>query len=85
MTSAAQIDFAEFPVRSGLSADTVPRGPAPLVVLHTVDREQARQTVLAAGGVLARDIFTFPGGHRFHFADPVGNELAVWPSDVQGG
>lgn len=85
MTSAAQIDFAEFPVRSGLSADTVPRGPAPLVVLHTVDREQARQTVFAAGGVLARDIFTFPGGHRFHFADPVGNELAVWPSDVQGG
>ena len=85
MTSAAQIDFAEFPVRSGLSADTVPRGPAPPVVLHTVDREQARQTVFAAGGVLARDIFTFPGGHRFHFADPVGNELAVWPSDVQGG
>ena len=85
MTSAAQIDFAEFPVRSGLSADTVPRGPAPLVVLHTVDREQARQNVLAAGGVLAHDIFTFPGGHRFHFADPVGNELAVWPSDVQGG
>ena len=85
MTSAAQIDFAEFPVRSGLSADTVPRGPAPLVVLHTVDREQARQNVLAAGGVLAHDIFTFPGGHRFHFTDPAGNERAVWPPDVQGG
>ena len=85
MTSAAQIDFVEFPVCSGLNADTAHRGPTPLVVLHTVDREQARQTVFAAGGVLARDIFTFPGGHRFHFADPVGNELAVWPSDVQGG
>ena len=85
MTSAAQIDFVEFPVCSGLNADTAHRGPTPLVVLHTVDREQARQTVLAAGGVLAHDIFTFPGGHRFHFADPVGNELAVWPSDVQGG
>ena len=85
MTSAAQIDFVEFPVCSGLNADTAHRGPTPLVVLHTVDREQARQNVLAAGGVLARDIFTFPGGHRFHFADPVGNELAVWPSDVQGG
>ena len=85
MTSAAQIDFVEFPVCSGLNADTAHRGPTPLVVLHTVDREQARQNVLAAGGVLAHDIFTFPGGHRFHFADPVGNELAVWPSDVQGG
>ena len=85
MTSAAQIDFVEFSVRNGLNADTAHRGPTPLVVLHTVDREQARQTVFAAGGVLARDIFTFPGGHRFHFADPVGNELAVWPSDVQGG
>ena len=85
MTSAAQIDFVEFPVCSGLNADTAHRGPTPLVVLHTVDREQARQTVFAAGGVLARDIFTFPGGHRFHFADPAGNELAVWPSDVQGG
>ena len=85
MTSAAQIDFVEFSVRNGLNADTVHCGPVPPVVLHTVDREQARQTVFAAGGVLARDIFTFPGGHRIHFADPVGNELAVWPSDVQGG
>ena len=85
MTSAAQIDFVEFSVRNGLNADTVHCGPVPPVVLHTVDREQARQTGFAAGGVLARDIFTFPGGHRFHFADPVGNELAVWPSDVQGG
>ena len=85
MTSAAQIDFVEFPVCSGLNADTAHRGPTPLVVLHTVDREQARQTVFAAGGVLARDIFTFPGGHRFHFADPVGNEWAVWPPGVKGG
>jgi predicted enzyme related to lactoylglutathione lyase len=85
MTSAAQIDFVEFPVCSGLNADTAHRGPTPLVVLHTVDREQARQNVLAAGGVLAHDIFTFPGGHRFHFTDPAGNEWAVWPPGVKGG
>ena len=85
MTSAAQIDFVEFPVCSGLNADTAHRGPTPLVVLHTVDREQARQTVLAAGGVLARDISTFSGGRRFHFTDPPGNELAVWPPGVKGG
>ena len=85
MTSAAQIDFVEFPVCSGLNADTAHRGPTPLVVLHTVDREQARQTVFAAGGVLARDISTFSGGRRFHFTGPAGNERAVWPPGVQGG
>ena len=85
MTSAAQIDFVEFSVRNGLNADTVHCGPVPPVVLHTVDREQARQTVFAAGGVLAHDIFTFPGGHRFHFTDPAGNEWAVWPPGVKGG
>jgi predicted enzyme related to lactoylglutathione lyase len=34
--------------------------------------------VTKAGGVIAKDIFSFPGGRRFHFADPDGNELAVW-------
>ena len=76
MTSAAQIDFVEFSVRNGLNADTAHRGPTPLVVLHTVDREQARQTVLAAGGVLARDISTFSGGRRFHFTGPAGTSAA---------
>ena len=85
MTGVTQIDFVEFPVCSGLNADTAHRGPTPLVVLHTVDREQARQNVLAAGGVLARDISTFSGGRRFHFTGPAGNERAVWPPDVQGG
>jgi predicted enzyme related to lactoylglutathione lyase len=37
---------------------------------------QAR--VLAAGGKITRDIFSFPGGQRFHFKEPGGNELAVW-------
>ena len=32
----------------------------------------------AAGAVVARPIFAFPGGRRFHFIDPGGNELAVW-------
>jgi uncharacterized protein len=34
--------------------------------------------VIAAGGKIVREIFEFPGGKRFHFADPNGNELAVW-------
>jgi uncharacterized protein len=51
---------------------------AALVVLKAEDLEQARATVLRCGGRIVTDIFAFPGGRRFHFADPVGNELAVW-------
>lgn len=49
-----------------------------LVVLRTGDLEGARQTVLDHGGTIVREIFAFPGGRRFHFADPNGNELAIW-------
>ncbi|GAA4445425.1 VOC family protein [Ravibacter arvi] len=49
-----------------------------LVVLYSDDLENTREKVLAAGGVLAQDIFSFPGGRRFQFVDPDGNELAVW-------
>jgi uncharacterized protein len=51
---------------------------AVLVVLFAVDLEKTREAVLSAGGKIIRDIFNFPGGRRFHFTDPNGNELAVW-------
>lgn len=51
---------------------------AALVVLKSDDLEGVRATVLRCGGLIVTDIFAFPGGRRFHFADPVGNELAVW-------
>jgi uncharacterized protein len=68
-------------VNSGLNADASHRPKAPLPVIYTAKLEQKRQQVLAAGGRITRDIFPFPGGRRFHFRDPAGNELAVW-SDV---
>ncbi len=49
-----------------------------LIVLYAVDLEGARGTVLRHGGSIVKEIFSFPGGRRFHFADPNGNELAVW-------
>lgn len=49
-----------------------------LVVLYADDLEQVRDRVSASGGKITKDIFAFPGGRRFHFADPNGNELAVW-------
>ena len=51
---------------------------AALVVLYADNLEQTRDTVVSCGGTLVKDIFDFPGGRRFHFADPNGNELAVW-------
>jgi uncharacterized protein len=40
--------------------------------------EETQQRVIAAGGKIVIETFEFPGGRRFHFADPNGNELAVW-------
>lgn len=50
----------------------------PLVILYAHDLEAMEAKVRAAGGTITRAIFSFPGGRRFHFADPAGNELAVW-------
>jgi hypothetical protein len=58
-------------------ADTVTRG-GPLVILFSSDLEASLAAVKAAGGIIATEPFTFPGGRRFHFTDPSGNELAVW-------
>jgi competence protein ComEC len=41
----------------------------------------ALDAVCDAGGIIARPIFSFPGGRRFHFIDPGGNELAVWSTE----
>jgi len=51
---------------------------APLPVIQVKDLESALSSVEAAGGVILKPIFAFPGGRRFHFRDPSGNELAVW-------
>lgn len=49
-----------------------------LVVLYSDAIEQSVEKVKAAGGKIIQDIFSFPGGRRFHFTDPNGNEYAVW-------
>lgn len=49
-----------------------------LVILYASDLEATRNKVIASGGHIVEDIFSFPGGRRFQFADPHGNELAVW-------
>ncbi len=49
-----------------------------LVILYADDLEETERRVRENGGDIVKGIFSFPGGRRFHFADPNGNELAVW-------
>ncbi len=63
----------------GLDGGFQAEAPAkPLVILYAHDLEAMEARVRAAGGKILKPIFSFPGGRRFHFADPAGNELAVW-------
>lgn len=55
-----------------------PKQGSILVILYSEKLEETKEKVSAAGGTIAKDIFSFPGGRRFHFLDPDGNELAVW-------
>lgn len=50
----------------------------PLIILYHKELEKAKDNVLKGGGKISKDIFSFPGGRRFHFKDQSGNELAVW-------
>ncbi len=49
-----------------------------LVVLYHSNLETIKNTIISSNGIISKDIFSFPGGRRFHFKDPAGNELAVW-------
>jgi len=51
---------------------------APLVVLYSSDLKATEAAIVAAGGAIVVPTFEFPGGRRFHFADGIGNTLAVW-------
>ncbi len=59
------------------------RTGGPLVVLYSSDLDASVQAVVEAGGEIVKEPFGFPGGRRFHFLDPSGNELAVW-GEAQG-
>ena len=50
----------------------------PLTVVYSNDLETTKEKVVQAGGKIIVDIYAFPGGRRFHFTEPNGNELAVW-------
>ena len=59
------------------SQSTVAAGSV-LVVFYNADIDAALERVKKAGGRISREIYSFPGGRRFHFEDPSGNEYATW-------
>jgi hypothetical protein len=69
-------DTADSGTFSGVNAENP--APATLAVVHVADLQAIYEKVTAAGGIITREIFEFPGGRRFHFRDPAGNELAAW-------
>ena len=62
----------------GIAETPAVRKGGPLVILFSEDLEASVAAVRAAGGTISLPPFAFPGGQRFHFLDPSGNELAVW-------
>jgi uncharacterized protein len=74
--------FNEAGLEGGFNADTAEKTKAPLAIIETDEIEVMEKKVLSAGGMITVPTFAFPGGRRFHFTDPSGNELAVMQPDA---
>lgn len=72
------IAFNDGSLDGGFARNTPSADTGPLVILYSDNLEDSLKTVTNCGGSISKPIFDFPGGRRFHFLDPEGNELAVW-------
>lgn len=70
--------FHDGRMAGGFTKESPAPGKGILLVMYSSDLDTIQQKIKAAGGRIVKDTFLFPGGRRFHFADPSGNELAVW-------
>jgi len=73
--------FSDSGTAGGFNADPAERTAAPLAVIESQNLEATQLSILDAGGKITLPIFSFPGGRRFHFTDPAGNELAIMQRD----
>ncbi len=71
-------EFNDGRMKGGFETSGSPGRGGALVGLYGNDLEALSQTIVKAGGQITRPVFSFPGGRRFQFCDPSGNELAVW-------
>ena len=77
----AYVEFTGAGVSGGFDAAGTPNaGGGTVVMVYSDDLPATEAAVRGAGGTITEPAFDFPGGRRFHFADPAGNELAVWTS-----
>lgn len=65
-------------VASGINGTDATAKPVPLPVIYVKNLEETLEHVKKTGAKITKPIFEFPGGRRFHFKEPSGNELAVW-------
>ncbi|TCR59399.1 VOC family protein [Bosea sp. BK604] len=70
--------FADGRLEGGFTTQGASRPGGPLVILYADDLAATQARIEAAGGRIVKPAYDFPGGRRFHFADPDGYELAVW-------
>ena len=70
--------FQDGRLSGGFAKGSTVRAGGPLVVIYAAQLEATEANVKQAGGKIVKPPFSFPGGRRFHFTDPSGNELAVW-------
>jgi predicted enzyme related to lactoylglutathione lyase len=70
--------FSDGRLNGGFTTETPVKHGGALVVTYSLDLEATAATVREHGGKIVKEIFSFPGGRRFHFTDPDGHELAVW-------
>jgi len=70
--------FSDGRTSGGFQQEKSVAAGGPLLVLYAADLEAIEETIRRAGGKIVKPTFPFPGGRRFHFSDPSGNELAVW-------
>ena len=70
--------FSDGRMAGGFRKESQVSAGGPLVVLYATSLEGTEVKVREHGVRIVKQIFEFPGGRRFHFTDPGGNELAVW-------
>jgi predicted enzyme related to lactoylglutathione lyase len=70
--------FRDGRLSGGFTRDAPVRPANPLIVIYAARLEEVEAKIRSEGGRIVRPAYEFPGGRRFHFTDPSGNELAVW-------
>ncbi|MGB3127747.1 MAG: VOC family protein [Pseudomonas sp.] len=75
-------EFSDGRLTGGFTTGEPVRPGGPLIILYGDNLEETQCRLSAAGATISREVFSFPGGKRFHFIDPDGYELAVWSAET---